>query len=188
MSRTICNDRFHKPFRLVAIVLAVGWGSCATTAEAARLHSRRVDLDDVRPPRPTKRSFNAFLHAGPALWSQATPRLPKGLKLALNPDGTPRPSLFLDLLRYRRSLAPARFDAHHPRIAPLLTLASVLPQFTANDLPQAAPPAVSPTFLRRPETLSVPEPSSIVVVGLVFTVVALGRRRRFLFSGDATAP
>ena len=135
--------------------------------------------------------FEAFLEAGPTLWSHATPRLPHHpIPLRRDADGTPMAGLFLDYLLYRRALNPTRFDAHHRHIS--TALASVpfptTPMILAPSIlsvPQiATPPAPMP-----PTTQTVPEPSSAMIALAMLAAAAAGRRwGRSPFSGrDASA-
>ena len=169
-----------------AILVTAGWAAMGgSAAEASRIRHN----DAVTRLAPVSRlPFEAFLEAGPDLWSRATPRLPHHpLPLRLNSDGTPMASLFLDYLLYRRGLDPSRFDAHHRHIAATLALTT---------LPMIAPPSttpvpqrVTPTPLTRPPTQTVPEPSTGLIALAMIAVAAAGRRwGRSPFSAhDATA-
>lgn len=148
-----------------------------TTAQAGRIHHFAVP----RPPPPTHLSFARFLAGGPSLWSHTTPRIPRGLALPRMADGLPAPGLFLDFLLYRRALNPRRFDHHHPIVGPLL--ASDLPALPPLSVPVAFPQTVGPAPLIRPSTQRVPEPSGLLIGGVILAGVAFVRRWRN-FDGD----
>jgi hypothetical protein len=143
-----------------------------STAEAGRIHHFAVP----KPPPPTHRSFASFLAAGPSFWAHATPRIPRGLAIPRNADGTFAPGLFLDYLLYRRALNPVRFDRHHPIIGP--ELASVLPPLPPVSVPVAAPQTVGPPPLTPAAQQQVLEPSGLLIGGVILAGVAFVKRRR----------
>lgn len=147
-----------------------------SSARASWIHHFEVP----KPPPPTLMSFASFLAGGPSLWSHTTPRIPRGMALSRNADGSLTSGLFLDFLLYRRALDSRRFDCHHPHIGPIL--ASYLPPLPAltppTPTPIPHPQVVGPPPLTRPATQQVPEPSSLLIAGVLLAGVGFVRRPR----------
>jgi hypothetical protein len=99
--------------------------------------------------------------------------------LSLQPNGMLPDSAFVDYLRWRRGLAPQRFDANHPRISRLL-IQDQLARQTVKP-PPVVPVVVPPrTTNPRPQPLEpprVPEPSSLVIAASLLGAAAWWRRR-----------
>jgi hypothetical protein len=95
----------------------------------------------------------------------------RGLRTSL--DGRLPEWAFVDYLRWRRSLNPARFDVNHPNLARL---------FRFEPLPPLTPPTpVEPTVRPRtqqPLPPQVPEPSSALIAVALFGAGWWARRRR----------
>jgi hypothetical protein len=99
--------------------------------------------------------------------------------LSLQPNGMLPESAFVDYLRWRRGLAPQRFDANHPRISRMLIQDQLVRQTIK---PPVVPPVVVPrTTNPRPQPLEpprVPEPSSFVIAATLLGAAAWWRRRK----------
>jgi hypothetical protein len=157
----------------VGLALMAGFGGSA--AEACRIRHQATT------PSPTKSdlSFEAFLKAGPHEWSHATPRIPHGTPLQVNPDGTAKPSLFLDYLCWQRTLNPTKFDASHRHIAAIVARACTTPTTVSLPTP-TIPPAtqvVCPPLVP-PQQQTVPEPSTALFAGLAIVGTVVWRRQR----------
>jgi hypothetical protein len=157
----------------VGLALMAGFGG--SDVEACRIRHQAT----TPPPSKSELAFEAFLKAGPHEWLHATPHIPRGTPLLVNPDGTAKPSLFLDYLCWRRMLNPTRFDAHHRHIAATVARACTTPATVSLPSP-TTPPATqvgSPPLVHPPQQ-TVPEPSTALFAGLaiVGTVVWRGRR------------
>ena len=174
MLSVIPHSSWPLTLRCSMIALAMVAGVGGSTAQASRIHHYAVQ----KSPAPSRLSFAQFLQAGPALWSHATPRVPSGLRLPRLADGSLAPTMLLEYLLYRRALDPSRFDAHHPCIAPIL--ANYLPTLPALSVPTIVPAAqiVGPAPLTRPATQQVPEPSTLMIGGVLLAGVALVKWRR----------
>jgi len=163
---------FWMILRQSSMVLAMLAGLGGPSVRAGRIPHVSV----LKPPPATRLSFARFLEAGPGLWSHATPRVPRGLALRTTADGTLGSGPLLDYLLYRRSLGPSRFDAHHPHIGPVL--AAYLPPLPVVSVPMPAPQTVAPTHLTPPAIQQVPEPSSLVIGGVLLAGAIFVKRQR----------
>lgn len=135
------------------------------------------------PIRTARVPFTEFLRAGPDLWGVASTTIPRGLPLRLDGQGSALSSLFRDYILYRRGIDPARFDAHHPRIARQIA------RFVSSNPPAATTPidptrqvVVPTTPVTPPSQQTVPEPSSLVIAAGLLVGTAAFRRRRAPFS------
>ena len=148
----------------------------ASTAEAARIRTARVP-------------FAEFLRAGPDLWGVASTTIPRGLPLRLDGQGSPLSSLFRDYILYRRGIDPARFDAHHPRLArPIARFALANPPAATTPVDPSRQVVIPRTPVTPPSQQTVPEPSTLVIAaGLLVGTAALRRRRSPFSPAEATA-
>ena len=158
-------------------VLVVGSLVLAINGSLQAARCRHPDNDDDWHHKTSRISFASFL-AHPSLWTHMTPRVPKGLSLAHNLDGTLAPSAFRDYLLYRRALDATRFDRYHPVIGPQLN--PELPQLPMVTVPPITAPAPQfvPAPLTAPARQTVPEPSSLLIGVVMIAGVAYVKRRR----------
>jgi hypothetical protein len=163
------ND-LRRIFVVGSVIVALSGSS-----SASRTHHR--DSDDTPHHRVARTSFANVL-AHPTLWSHLSPRVPRGLALSHNSDGTLAPSAFLDYLLYRRALNPARFDHYHPTIGPQLS--TQLPALPTVTVPPITPPApqIVPPPLTPPARQTVPEPSTLLLGTAMIAGVGYMRRRQ----------
>lgn len=98
-------------------------------------------------------------------------RGPRALALVATNGESP----FLDYLRWRRSLNPARFDRYHPNLVAILDVPPlVIPPYVPEDIPYPEP---NPNPNPIPQVPQVPEPGSILVLAGLFGGAALLKRR-----------
>lgn len=100
-------------------------------------------------------------------------------------DGTLPETAFVEYLRWRRSLNPLQFDRWHPSVARMILrdqeirrLRETVVRVPQVVTPTPGTPGVLPSVIVKPVPPTVPEPSSVAIVGLLFAAAAWGRRWR----------
>lgn len=117
----------------------------------------------------------------------AVPQMLRNLQPASN--GQLPAWAFVDYLRWRRSLNPARFDYYHPRVGQMLQWEPPIPQGNPpptttppvdpqgqNPRPPVTPPPVIPPPEEPPPVI--PEPSTALIMASLFAAGWWARRRR----------
>jgi hypothetical protein len=177
--------RIRTRFRLWLgwVVLGVGlWGS--TQAEAAAIHHARK-TQSVDPA--SFRTWSEYLMGGPTVWSSVahpalTPAIEASMWKAIKSDPPPDTDAVVQFFMFRQSLAPARFDHFHPRIAAALSKIEAQLITPATATPATTTPATttttSPTEQAQQLTPApVPEPATLFMT-LGMAGYALWWRRR----------
>jgi hypothetical protein len=171
------------------VVAGMGAGS----ARGSSIHATALRVARAQQ-LATARSY-AVVH-NDAYWSRALRlglttqvKVPGGTRLSLQSNGLLPDTAFVTYLRWRQAINPQTFNARHPNVAQLLLQDQVARQTILN--PQAPivptvpivttpsvvrPPSVGPEVITNPP--AVPEPSSVVVVGVAFAAAAWARSRR----------
>ena len=119
----------------VLITLAQGAPTEASPIRNRSLYAQGIHASVVS----SGLNWREYLNGGSSLWSTTPPpRIPSGIRLA-TVNGQLVRTQFVDYLLWRRSLDPARFDAHHPNISgPLAQI--LVPPKTPVEVPPAVPP------------------------------------------------
>ena len=169
---TRCRSGRLTPLKWVLFTFALVGAMAGASIEASPIRNRSLRESGVRAASVSSGlTWPEFLKGGQALWAKTqSPRFPSDIHLA-SVNGKLVETPFVQYLLWRRSLDPARFDAHHPRISgPLAQV--IRPPTTPTTPPSSIPPQ---------EQVVTPEPSAIFIAlimsggGIVFAERA--RRR-----------
>jgi PEP-CTERM motif len=150
-TRTPRSIRAHSLLWLGLFVIGVGSWS-ANQAEAAAIHHANK-TEKVDPAK--FRTWSEYLMGGPTVWtSVAHPQLTAAIEAsmwkAIRSDPPPDPNAVVQFFMFRQSLAPARFDHFHPRIAVALSKIEA----------QLITPATTTATTATPSTTTTSTPSS----------------------------
>jgi hypothetical protein len=192
--RETCAALPRRPWRRLAAVaglIVAGLANGPGPAEAAAIRPARVAATAAAPRlRPavvaTRQARAATLAARDAgRWDAYFRRALQGHSLRVQVPQTLRgvralaaaasqsDSAFVQYLRWRRGLNPARFDRNHPNVGPLLPeIPPVVPPIVPGNVPRPRPNPQVPVL-----PPAVPEPSTALVVAGLFAGAALWRRR-----------
>jgi hypothetical protein len=168
------------------VVLGAGlWGS--TRAEAAAIHHAHK-ASAVDPA--SYRTWSEYLMGGPSVWRAVahpplTPAIEASMWKAIRSDPPPDTNAVVQFFMFRQSLAPARFDHFHPRIA--VALSKIEAQLI-NPTTTAATPATSTTTSTTANSpteqaqqltpAAVPEPATLfLTIGMAAYAIWWRRRR-----------
>ncbi|APW60264.1 PEP-CTERM sorting domain-containing protein [Paludisphaera borealis] len=180
-----------RPTRWTPVVfVAVGLALSAADAQATPLRTFGAMRGSqellqasavVTPTLPN--AWNLFLSTGPEVWATSqspafTIPVRRSIFQILNGDpASIAANPMIDYLIWRRDLNPLRFDRYHPYLGRLLAPLTLDPPTSVPVAPEVEPPI---TPLAPLETLppSVPEPSSLLLIGLVSAWGLLRRRSR----------
>lgn len=180
--------RYTKPL-LLALIVASGFfagRSAEASAMNRTLHARsqQTRANALVAYTRAEQALNSYYAA--ALQARAlNVFVPRVLRNIQSEQGLLHPSAFVAYLEWRRSLAPARFDFYHPRIAQAI--------FTDQQIRQSlvTTPPITPTVNPNPGTITpptdviippvtTPEPSSVVIAVMMIGAGFWGRRRSML--------
>jgi hypothetical protein len=128
-------------------------------------------------------AWNLFLSTGPEVWATSqspafTISVRRSIFQILNGDpATIAANPMVDYLIWRRDLNPFRFDRYHPYLGQRLAPLTLDPPTSVPVAPEVEPP-ITPLAPLEVTPPSVPEPSSLILIGLVSAWGILRRRSR----------
>ena len=187
-TRTPRTNRIHCLLGLGLFVVGVGLRG-ANQAEAASIHHvHKAELAD-----PGKfRTWSDYLMGGPTVWASVahpalTPAIEASMWKAIRSDPPPDTNAVVQFFMFKQSLAPARFDHFHPRIAaalskieaqlitPATTTTTTATPTTATTTTSTSPPTEQAQQIT-PST--VPEPATLfLTIGMAGYALWWRRRR-----------
>jgi PEP-CTERM motif len=164
-------------------VLGVGlWGSPQTEAAAIH-HAHKTPAVDPA----SYRTWSEYLMGGPTVWSSVahpalTPAIEASMWKAIKSDPPPDTDAVVQFFMFRQSLAPARFDHFHPRIA--VALSKIEAQLITPATTTATPATTTTTTTSPTEEAqqltpaAVPEPATLfLTIGMAGYAIWWRRRR-----------
>jgi hypothetical protein len=177
----------------VAAVVAAVAGASSAPARGSAIRASSVRAQQVSARAAAVMNNDAYWRRALLQGWTTQVRVPGGMRLALQSNGLLPDTAFVTYLRWRQAINPQTFNARHPNVAQLLLQDQVArqtiltPRSPVVTTPVVVtpsvvnPPSVGPVVITNPP--AVPEPSTVVVVGVTFAAAGWARSRRRRMQG-----